>query len=121
MASQASQSSGTAAYLCPSSSEIDAAPTPFYGHHLAQNLLFLYGIFAAADGFAAGEKYPRLAVPLPNPSDVMGDQASLRAIKSYVSHFDLRYRFNRDRFAAADSRKHAPAIGSETHPAAAAQ
>jgi hypothetical protein len=96
-------------------------PIPFYGNYLSQNLLFFDCFFGAASGFAAREKYRRFAGPLPNPNDAMGDYTSLSAIKGYVSHFDLRYRFNRDRFASADRRTHARAFGSETRPVAAAQ
>jgi hypothetical protein len=121
MASQASKSHGAATHLCPSATEIDAAPIPLYGNYLPQNLLFPHRFCGAAAAFAAREKRRLFPILLPNPNDAMGDETPVSAIKGYVSHFDLRYWFNGDRFASADRRKHAHAFGSKTHPVAAAQ
>src|SRR5215831_11581890 len=106
MASQAGNTPGTALYLRPPASEIDAAPFTFYRTHLSQHLLCLHGFFGAAAGLATGEECRRLVVLLSNPHDAMRDETPIGAIQGDVSDVDLRHRFDRDRFAVTDRRTH---------------
>jgi hypothetical protein len=110
-----------APYPCPAAFEIDAAPIPFHGANLSEDVLFLHGFAGAASGVAAREKHRRVAVPFSNSNDAMSDQTSLGAIQDDVADAHLRYRFNRDGFAAAYRGMHAHAFGAEPHAAAAAQ